>query len=80
MADETEPEMTIGELKTEVDRRFTKLEKRISDEGARTRRHFDVVAGRLEGHLRLFGERGDVDHQRLEDHETRIGALEKRQR
>jgi hypothetical protein len=48
MADEPEPEMTIGELKTQVDRRFTELDERISDEGARTRRHFDVVAERLE--------------------------------
>jgi septal ring factor EnvC (AmiA/AmiB activator) len=122
MADEPEPDMTIGELRThvdtrfartdqrfdevdrrfteidqrfdevdrrftevdrrftEVDRRFDELERRIAAEHAETRRHFEVVAERLEGHLRLFAERGDVDHQRLEDHETRIRTLEKRRR
>ena len=94
MAVEREPAMTIGELKTHVDERFnqvdqrfaqvdqrlTALERQMVEGQAETRRHFDMVAERLEGHFRLLAERGGVDHQRLEDHETRIRTLEKRRR
>jgi hypothetical protein len=87
MADELEHKMTVGELKAhvderfdQVDRRFNELERQMVRGHAETRRHFDMVAERLEGHFRLLAERGDVDHQRLEDHETRIRILEKRRR
>jgi hypothetical protein len=65
---------------TEIDERFEALEKRIAEEHATTRRHLDIVAERLEGHFRLLAEGGDVDHQRIENHETRIRTLEKRRR
>jgi hypothetical protein len=65
---------------TGIDERFEALEKRIAEEHATTRRHFDIVAERLEGHFRLLAARGDVDHQRIENHETRIRTLEKRRR
>jgi hypothetical protein len=101
MADESQSEMTIGELKTHVDERFAgidrrfqevdrrfehidqrflDLEKRIAEEGVKTRRHFDIVAESFKTEFRLFGERGDADHQQLEDHERRIRALESRRR
>jgi len=75
MADERKPDMTIEELKTHVDERFAgvdvrfkELDKRLGAEHIQTRRHFELVAERLEGYFRLLAERGDVDHQRLEDH------------
>jgi hypothetical protein len=93
MADEPDPEMIIGELKThvdqrfssvderfvgvdqrfdqidqwfaqiderfaQVDRRFEELERRIVAEHTETRRHSDVVAERLEGHVRLSPSAG----------------------
>jgi hypothetical protein len=73
MADEAEREMTLGELKAHID-------QRIAEEGVKTRRHFDIVAESFKEQFRLFGERGDADHQRIEDHENRIRALENRRR
>lgn len=75
----------------DVDRRFTELERRIADEGARTRRHFDVVADQLRSDTALLAETVAAIHRdqvagrseqgtllsALSDHELRLRALER---
>jgi hypothetical protein len=64
-----------------VDRRFDRLEAhieaRMQEEHAETRRHFDIVAESLRAEIRLRHEGTDA---RLDNHERRIQALEKRRR
>jgi hypothetical protein len=87
----TEMNGRFSELKTElngrfadvdrrfadVDRRFERLDGRITDAAAETRRHFDVIAESLRAEIRLRHEGTDT---RLDNHEQRIQALEKRRR
>ena len=47
----------------------------LKEEGERTRRYFDVVAERLEGHIRLLAE-GQVALR--ENLDARFGAMDKR--
>jgi hypothetical protein len=65
----------------DVDRRFDRLEARIeahiNEAAAETRRHFDVIAESLRAEIRLRLEGTDT---RLDNHEQRIQALEKRRR
>lgn len=67
----------IAPLATKVELRET-----VREEGERTRRHFDVVAERLEGHIRLIAEaqtmlRERVD-RRFEPVEADITGLDRR--
>ena len=39
----------------------------VREEGERTRRHFDIVAGRLEGQIRLVAEGHGALQQRMDD-------------
>jgi hypothetical protein len=78
------PDLSVRELKTEmygrfadVDRRFGQLETRITEAAVETRRHFDVIAESLRAEMRLRLEGTDT---RVDDHERRIHALEKRRR
>jgi len=82
------PDLSVRELKTEmdgrfaaVDRRFDRLEARfearLREEHVETRRHFDVVAESLKAEIRLRFEGTDGS---LDNHERRIQALEKRRR
>jgi hypothetical protein len=106
MPDDTAPDMpdvTLRELKTEMDSRFqelnasmdsrfqelearmdsrfdeveTRFETRLREEHVETRRHFDVVAESLRAVIRLGFEGTEA---RLDNHERRIQALEKRRR
>jgi crotonobetainyl-CoA:carnitine CoA-transferase CaiB-like acyl-CoA transferase len=43
------------------------LHRALRDEGAQTRRHFDVVAGSLRGDIRLLAEGQVMRQQRVED-------------
>lgn len=61
----------------DVDRRFDRLEARMHEEHVETRRHFDVVAEQLKTDVKLIVE---GCHNRLDNHERRIQALEKRRR
>jgi hypothetical protein len=86
------PNMTVARLKIHVDERFAavderfeaidarfdRLEKHLIEEHQTTRRHFDVVAERIEAKLMLFAEGYQANHDRLEDHERRIRSLETR--
>jgi len=65
----------------EVDRRFDRLETHfeacLREEHVETRRHFDIVAESLRAEIRLRLEGTDA---RVDNHERRIQALEKRRR
>ncbi len=86
------PDLSVRELKTEMDVRFYDLkaemdggfralkvdiERRSHEEHIETRRHFDVIAESLRAEMRLRLEGTDT---RVDDHERRIQALEKRRR
>jgi hypothetical protein len=86
------PDLSVRELKTEMDGRFhdlktemngrfselkTELKAEMREEHIETRRHFDVVAESLRAEIRLRLEGTDT---RLDNHEQRIQALEKRRR
>jgi hypothetical protein len=77
----TEMNGRFRELKDEVDGRFDRLEARvdarIAEGEATIRRHFDIVAESLRAEIRLRLEGTDA---RVDDHERRIQALEKRRR
>jgi hypothetical protein len=73
----TEMDGGFRDLRTEMDGRFRGLETRITEAAAETRRHFDVIAESLRAEMRLRLEGTDT---RVDDHERRIQALEKRRR
>jgi phage host-nuclease inhibitor protein Gam len=68
-------------LKTDMDDGFqelkTDMETRINEEGAATRRHFDVVAESLKGEVKILVE---GCYARLDNRERRIQTLEKPRR
>jgi hypothetical protein len=72
-------EMDAGfrELKTEMNGRFAAVDHRSHEEHIETRRHFDVVAEQLRTDMKLIVE---GCYSRLDNHERRIQALEKRRR
>jgi hypothetical protein len=75
------PDLSVRDLKTDMIRRFselkTELKAEMREEHIETRRHFDVIAESLRAELRLRLEGTDT---RIDDHERRIQALEKRRR
>lgn len=75
----TEMNGRFRDLKSEMDGRFselkTELKAEMREEHIETRRHFDVVAESLRAEIRLRLEGADT---RLDNHEQRIQALEKR--
>jgi hypothetical protein len=73
----TEMDGRFLDLKTEMDGRFSELKAEMREEHVETRRHFDVVAKSLRAEIRLRLEGTDT---RLDNHERRIQALEKRRR
>jgi len=52
----------------------SELREEMRHEGERTRRHFDVVAERLEGHIRLIAEGQVLLQERFEDLRTDLKA------
>jgi hypothetical protein len=87
----TKDELKKLATKEELKKLATKAEVKaeIMEEGRRTRRHFDVVAERLEGHIRLLAEgqealREQMDRRfddvtaQLKQHDRRITRIEAR--
>ena len=66
----------IAPLATRAELQETRSELReeMRNEGKRTRRHFDVVAERLEGHIRLIAEGQVLLQERFEDLRTDLKA------
>jgi hypothetical protein len=58
----------------QVDARFVEIEQRIDAEGERTRRHFDIVAERMQDGLRLVLEKVMAIGEKLERFEARNEA------
>jgi hypothetical protein len=73
----TDMDGRFRDLKLEMDSRFERVDARITEEAATTRRHFDIVAETLRAELRLRLEGTD---SRIDDHERRVQALEKRRK
>ena len=62
----------VAPLATKVE--LQELREEMRHDGERTRRHFDVVAERLEGHIRLIAEGQVFLQSRLEDVRTELKA------
>ncbi len=60
--------------KAELHEVRSELREEIREEGERTRRHFDVVAERLEGHVRLVAEGQVLLQERFDDLRTDLKA------
>jgi len=60
--------------KTELQAANSELREDMRKEGERTRRHFDVVAERLEGHIRLVAEGQVLLQERFDDLRTDLKA------
>ena len=60
--------------KVELQEVRSELREEMRHEGERTRRHFDVVAERLEGHIRLIAEGQVLLQERFEDLRTDLKA------
>ncbi len=80
IAEAIAPLATKAELAEAIAPLATKVE--MHEEGERTRRHFDVVAERLEGHIKLVAEglMGLRDHMdgRFDDVTADIAQLDRR--
>ena len=70
LQDAIAPLATKAELREAVAPLATKAELR--EEGERTRQHFDVVAERLEGHIRLIAEGHASLNGRIDDLRTEL--------
>lgn len=81
--------MTIDDLHTQMTSEFKAvraemktqaegLDARITAEGETTRRHFDIVAEQFKEFTKVLADGIGRNTERLNDHETRISAIETR--
>ena len=85
MTDEPDRALTVADLnavKSEVDaalkRLENRLETRIIEDGKTSRRHMDVIAERIESHVKLVAEVNSHHSKILDDHEARLQKIERR--
>ena len=69
---------SAAETRQYVDRLGTVLRDEIASAAAETRRHFDVVAEAIRDDIRIFAEALAGHSNRLDTHNARITALERR--
>ncbi|HEX6973823.1 MAG TPA: hypothetical protein VF147_05440 [Vicinamibacterales bacterium] len=62
----------------QVDKRFDVLEAHIADEHEKTRRYFTVAFEQMKAERNLVLDQSSGNAERLDDHERRIRALERR--
>lgn len=74
MSDEHDRVAMVSDLTAVV----KQLEKRISDEGALTRTHFNVMVERVESAVKLVAEATPHHSTTLDDHEERLQKTERR--
>ena len=76
LATKAELQAAIAPLATKAELQDTRSELRreIHEEGEHTRQHFDVVAERLEGHIRLVAEGQVLLQERFDDLRTELKA------
>jgi len=72
LATKAELQHAITPLATKVE--LQELREEMRHEGERTRRHFDVVTERLEGHIQLIAEGQALLQERFEDLRTDLKA------
>ena len=81
--------MTVDELHTKMEAEFKavraeikaesgKLEQRITVEGINVRQHFDVVAEHFKEYTKVVADGSVRNTERLDEHQKRITALERR--
>jgi hypothetical protein len=66
------------ELRAEIAALRTELREEIRRSAEDTRRHMDVIAESLRDDLRIFADAIGLHSERLNTHDMRIGALERR--
>jgi hypothetical protein len=74
MSEEHDRVAMVSDLKAVV----AQLEKRISEEGATTRTHFNVMVERVESAVKLVAEVNAHHATVLDNHENRLQKIEKR--
>jgi hypothetical protein len=85
MSEEHDPVVTESILKSTLSAALTsavndlekRLEERITEEGKTSRRHMDVIAERLESHLKLVAEVNVHHGTVLDNHDKRLQKIEK---
>jgi hypothetical protein len=78
MSEERDRVVTVSILETALNDLEKRLEKRIGDEGAATRTHFDVMVERVESAVKLVAEVNAHHATVLDNHESRLQKIEKR--
>ena len=85
MSEERDPVVTqsvlqseLKILKSELTDLEKRLEKRISEEGATTRAHFDIMVEKVNDSVRLVAEVNAHHASILDNHESRLQKIEKR--
>ena len=69
----------LSDLENSLEKRITdRVEKRITEEGETTRRHFDVMVEKVNDSVRLVAEVTAHHSTVLDDHETRLQKIERR--
>jgi hypothetical protein len=68
----------VRRLERKVDRGFREIRQEIKDTAAETRRHFDAVVESLHDDFRLFADAIARHSERLDQHDIRLGRLERR--
>lgn len=62
----------------QVDARFDRLERQMATEHENTRRYMDVVAEQFREYVKMLADGIGLNTERLDHHEKRITALERR--
>lgn len=63
---------------SDLDAVVQRLEKRISEEGATTRAHFDIMVEKVNDSVRLVAEVSGHHASILDNHESRLQKIENR--
>jgi hypothetical protein len=68
----------IDQRFTKIDQRFDRLEQEMNRSAEETRRQFNIIAESMRDDLRIFADAIAGHSERLKQHDTRIGRLERR--
>lgn len=69
--------MTVDELRDEMRTEFKSVRAEIKAEAETTRRHFDVMVEEVKDVVKVVADGTVRNTERLDDHESRIKAIEK---
>jgi hypothetical protein len=68
----------IDQRFAKIDHRFDHLEQEMNRSAEETRRQFNIIAESMRDDLRMFADAIAGHSERLNQHDTRIGRLERR--